>query len=146
MSDAADIRFLEHDADLGFEVAGDDLEHIWDRGARALVAVMTDAELVRPVEEVVLQVVAPDLTAAWIGSLTELLVRFEIDGLLLPRVTALAVRQDGTGVWVRFRARGEVFDPARHPEGTGIKAVTHHSAVLGQERDGRWRGRVLLDL
>jgi SHS2 domain-containing protein len=38
------------------------------------------------------------------------------------------------------------FDPARHAEGLDLKAVTWHQALLEEERDGRWKGRIIYDI
>ncbi len=146
MGDDPAIRYLEHDADLGFEVVGATLDEVWDRGARALVGVMTDVARVARDETVELEVTAPDRVAAWVASLAELLVAFELEGWLLPEIEALRIDEGADGVQVRFRARGERYDPARHPGDTAIKAVTHHGAGLDRDARGRWRGRVLLDL
>jgi len=146
MSEDPAIRYLEHDADLGFEVVGHDLTAIWDRGARALVGVMTDVDRISEQRTVSIEVAAPDLASLWVASLAELLFRFEVDGLLLPRVRGLVIHEAAAEMTARFLALGEPYDPDRHPGDAGIKAVTHHGAVLLRGTDGRWRGRVLLDL
>ncbi len=147
MTSGADhFRYLEHDADQGIEVEAGDLGSLWNLGAQALIGVMTDVTAVGADEERQIEVDAPDRTAAWVESLGELVFRFETEGLLLCRVDRVELREHDDGVRVRFRARGERYDPARHPAGTGVKAVTHHQASLEQCSDGRWRARVLLDL
>ncbi len=139
-------RYLEHEADLGFEVEGGSRTEIWDASARALCGVMTDPGRVEARTSVALRAGGVDLTAAWIESLSELLARFEIEGLLLPEVRSLTVSGSEGRVDVEFEAHGEPLDPLRHPADTGVKAVTHHDAQLERGADGRWRGRVLLDL
>ena len=140
------FRYLEHEADLGFEVEASSWTEIWDASARALCGVMTDLERVELRTTVTLRAEGVDLTAAWVESLTELLVRFEIDGLLLREVRSLAVSGGEGRVIAEFVAAGERMNPLRHPSDTGVKAVTHHDARLERGADGRWRGRVLLDL
>lgn len=142
----ADYRYLAHDADIGVEVEAADLAGIWDASARALVGLMTDPSTIRTSVGVPVEVIAQDAVSAWVESLTELLVRFDIDGLLLPAVTSFVAAEGAGEFRVSFVARGEPLDLDRHPVGTGIKAVTHHGALLGLEADGSWRGRLLLDL
>ncbi|MBI4705048.1 MAG: archease [Deltaproteobacteria bacterium] len=146
MGEPGEYRFLEHDADVGVAIRADDLESIWRLGARALCEVMTDPAAIRPLAELALEGSGPDLAAAWIESLGELLCRFEVDGLLLPHVDQVAVRQEGGEVRVTFRARGEPYDAARHPARAAVKAVTHHDAVLERAQGGGWRARALFDL
>jgi SHS2 domain-containing protein len=40
---------------------------------------------------------------------------------------------------------GESFDPARHPERTGVKAATYHQLRIVPVKDG-WEATVVLDL
>ena len=140
------FRYLEHDADLGFEVEAASWTGIWDVSARALCAVMTDLERIESRTVVTLRAEGIDLTAAWVESLAELLARFEIDGLLLREVRSLRVQVKDRHVVAEFTAAGERMNPLRHPPDASIKAVTHHDARLERDADGRWRGRVLLDL
>ncbi len=139
-------RYVEHDADLGIEVTGESLDEIWDLGARALMGGMTDPATIRPIERVPVRVEAADLTTAWVETLSELLFRFDVDGLLLVAVERPQFSEDGGGVTVTATACGERYDPARHPSEGGIKAVTHHGAELRRDGPQRWLGRVLLDL
>jgi SHS2 domain-containing protein len=140
------FRYLEHDADLGFEVEAASWTGVWDASARALCTVMTDLERIELRTVVNLRAEGIDLTAAWVESLSELLASFEIDGLLLREVRSLTVQAKEGHVVVEFTAAGERMNPLRHPSDASIKAVTHHDAQLERDADGRWRGRVLLDL
>ncbi len=142
----ATYRYVEHTADLGFEVEASDRRGVWDASARALCGVMTDPEGVEPATRVVLRAEGIDLTSAWVESLAELLVQFDLDGLLLSAVGDLEVRETEGATKVRFEALGEPLDTSRHVPETLIKAVTHHGARLERTADGRWKGRVLLDL
>ena len=139
------IRYLDHDADVGFEVEADGLAALWDLAARALVGVLTDADAVRTRAEQTVLVEAEDHAAALVESLSELLYRFEVDGMLFHGVDPCAFTETERGIRVRFTAKGEVYDRARHPEGSGVKAVTYHGALL-QRRGQRWYARVLLDV
>lgn len=142
----ATYRYLEHTADLGFEVEAEDRQGIWDASARALCGVMTDPDRVDAAARIAVRAEGIDLTAAWVESLAELLVHFDLDGLLLVAVRGLEIRETGEGVSVTFEALGEVLDPERHEPEAQVKAVTHHGAQLARGDDGRWKGRVLLDL
>jgi len=139
------IRYLDHDADLGFEVQSGDLAELWDRAARALTGVLTDPDCVRPKIRRTLEVEAPDPAALLVESLSELLLLFEVEGFLCRAVERFDLAGDDGPLRVRLVLCGELYDQERHPAGSGIKAVTYHGAVV-EQRDGRWFGRVLLDL
>ena len=139
------IHYLDHDADVGFEIEADGLAVVWDDAARALVGVLTDANTVCGRTTRIVQVEATDLAAALVESLAELLYRFEVDGMLFSRVEGCEVTETDDQVLVQFAARGEAFDRGRHPEGSGVKAVTYHGAVL-ERRGPVWYARVLLDV
>ncbi len=140
------IHYLDHDADVGFEVHAPDLPSLWDGCARALIGVMTDPDAVREVTSVEVEIESVDHVAALVDSLAELLYRFEVDGLLLPRIDRVDVHATDEDVRLGFRASGEALDPARHPHETGIKAVTYHGAVVERTADGGWFARILVDL
>jgi len=139
------IRYLDHDADVGFEIEADGLDLVWDLAARALVGVLTDPASVRARVEQSFRVEAADPTAALVESLSELLYRFDVDGMLLREVSRCAFTETDERIRVQFTARGEAYDRARHPEGSGVKAVTYHGAVLERRGQG-WYARVLLDV
>ncbi|MDP7111739.1 MAG: archease, partial [Myxococcota bacterium] len=101
------FRYLEHDADLGFEVEAASWTGVWDASARALCTVMTDLERIELRTVVNLRAEGIDLTAAWVESLSELLASFEIDGLLLREVRSLTVQAKEGHVVVEFTAAGE---------------------------------------
>jgi SHS2 domain-containing protein len=140
------IRYLDHDADVGFEVTGPDLDAVWQGCARALIGVMTDPEAVQLTTSLRLEIESLDLAAALVDSLGELLFRFDAEGLLLPAVDDLALTETADGVTARFRAHGEPLDPTRHEPETGVKAVTHHGATVEQRGGGEWFARILVDI
>ncbi len=140
-------HFLDHDADMGIAVTAGDLLGVWDQSACALADVMTDASALRRITEQRIEITAPDLTAAWVESLAELLFYFEAEGLLLCGVERLEVNTDEPDqVRIELVARGELYDEDRHVSRTAVKAVTHHDAELRELPGGGWSGRVLLDL
>ena len=140
------IRYLDHDADVGFEVAAATLESLWALAAQALIGVMTDVDRVESRCSRSFEVEAPDLAAALVESLSELLFHFEVEGLLLSHVDRLETAPTHDGCRVSFDASGQFHDPALHTVGSGVKAVTHHGAEVEQRPDGTWRAQVLLDL
>lgn len=142
---ASRLTPFEHDADEGFEAEAGTLAEIWDLCARGLLAVMTDPETVRREPRAWIEVEAVDRAELLVESLGELLYQFEVVGLLTAGVDQLELTETADNVRARFCLLGELHDPDRHPAGSGVKAVTHHDALLERTATG-WRARILLDL
>ncbi|RLI07306.1 protein archease [Candidatus Bathyarchaeota archaeon] len=140
------FEFLEHTADQYVRAYGPDLKAAFEEAAKGLFATMTDLSAVRPEEEVEVEVEGGDLKALLYNWLEALLVRFEIDGLLLSDFEVLEISGHGKGPYrLRARARGERFDPERHPQYVGVKAITYHLMEV-EEREGRVELKFLLDI
>ncbi|HHN73903.1 MAG TPA: archease [Acidobacteria bacterium] len=133
---------VEHTADAGFEVEAAGVESLFETAAAALFGMMADLSRVRiEGEPVTVRAEALDLPALLIAWLSELLSVAMSRGLVFG---AFEVQQLASG-WVVGRAWGEELDVERHRFRTEIKAVTHHDLLL-EQRDGRWHGRVIVDL
>jgi SHS2 domain-containing protein len=138
------LQFLEHTADVGFDVSADTLPELFERAAAGMfVLLLGDApappeamEQGREVHRIRLQAAEPALLlAAW---LRELLYLYESEGLrpVITEFRTLDERElDAMVTWARPSAA-----PLRE-----IKGVTYHQLYLRQERDG-WRGRVIFDV
>ena len=82
-----------------------------------------------------------DREALLVDWLNHLLYLFDIDGFLGRdfQVSALTAER------LKARVKGEIFDAARHPSKTAVKAATFHKLAIVPEADG-WRATVVLDL
>ncbi|MGH7467629.1 MAG: archease [Longimicrobiales bacterium] len=138
------LRYLEHTADLGFEIDADTLTDLFQCAAAGLFELLlgrqTASRAGTATETTVLtlhlQAEEPGLLlAAW---LRELLFWYETTGLRLARskFTVLTERElaaELTGVPAGRAARRE------------IKAVTYHQLFV-RPHDGAWRARVIFDV
>jgi SHS2 domain-containing protein len=133
---------LDHTADLGVRVEGSSAEEALARLVLAQTALLAGGGPVAAAREERIAVAAPDLVAAAVELLRELLYRFatarelvawcEVDGLGANRA---AIRV-GLGRW----------NPDLHREGVDLKAVTWHAAGFERDADGRWRAQVVFDI
>ena len=140
------FEFLEHTADQYVLAYGPDLKAAFEEAAKGLFATMTDLEAVRPEVAVELQVEGHDLKALLYNWLEALLVKFETESLLFRDFDVLELSGgDGKPYRLRAVARGEPFDPERHPQHVGVKAITYHLMEIKQE-PGRVELRFLLDI
>lgn len=96
---------------------------------------------VRPLAEVSIAVTGQDRLELLFNWLSELLVYFDADQLLLDQFEIRSI--DDTGL--QAVARGETFDPRRHETPYYVKAVTYHQMAIGPG-EGEWNGRVYFDI
>jgi SHS2 domain-containing protein len=78
------------------------------------------------------------LLTAW---LLELLFITEVEGLVFRRFEV----QEASPTRLVAVAHGEPLDPARHPKGAVVKAVTRHHLQV-KPSEGGYRVRVILDI
>ena len=140
------FEFLEHTADQYVRAYGPNMKAAFEEAAKGLFATMTDISRIEPVEEVEVEVSGEDLKALLYNWLEALLVKFDVEGLLLSDFEVLELSGgDGKPYGLRARARGERFNPEKHPQHVGVKGVTYHLMKI-DKRPGRVELRFLLDI
>ena len=122
-------------------VFGVDLRELFAHAAWGLLDLMTDAERIRPNDSRHLSVEAIDLEDLMVRWLGDLLYLYDTDRFLTTNVTFKALEPTS----LRATLRGEIFDAARHPIDTEIKAVTYHQVAVGRLETG-WQARVIFDI
>jgi len=137
----APYRQLAHTADVAWRIRGDSLSELFENAGGALVATLTDRRFLRGAEVRDLTVEAPDLEGLLVDWLNHLLYLFDVEGFLGREFKVLAL----TPQRLQAKVRGEIFDPGRHPEKTGVKAATYHHLEIKRTRRG-WQATVILDL
>jgi SHS2 domain-containing protein len=120
------FEFLEHTADSYVAAYGKDLKEAFESAALAMFEVMTNVKDVKPEIEDRVEVHASDEYALLYSWLEALLVKFDTSGLLLSRFKIEQITKDNEGFALNATVWGEKFDPKRHPQKVGVKAVTYH--------------------
>jgi len=120
------FEFLEHTADAYIAAYGKTLEEAFENAALATFEVMTDIEKVKPNIEDTVEVEAQDEYALLYNWLEELLIRFETTENLYSRFRVLNIEKTPSGFKLKAKIWGEQFNPEKHPQKVGIKAVTYH--------------------
>lgn len=141
MSSGKKFRFLNHTADLGILVYGEDRKELFTNAAEAFFSIITDLFRVRENTERIVRVESPHLEDLMVQWLAELLYMHDVDGLLFKK---FSIDELDSGV-LKARVRGEPFDESRHVIKTQIKAVTYHQIQVRKEK-GTWKARVIFDL
>ncbi|MDH7558253.1 MAG: archease [Candidatus Bathyarchaeota archaeon] len=120
------FEFLEHTADAYIAAYGKDLAEAFENAALALFEVMTDVEKVNPQIEDYVEVSAEDEYALLYSWLEALLIKFETNGILYSKFKILELDKTPSGFQLKAKIWGEKYNPQKHPQKVGVKAVTYH--------------------
>jgi SHS2 domain-containing protein len=139
------FEFLEHTADVYVAAYGRDLAEAFENAALAMFETMTDTENVEPKIEETVQVEGHDMQALLYNWLEELLVRFEVKDRLYSRFKIQKLQESKKGFRLGAKVYGEPFEPERHRQKVGVKAVTYHLMEI-QEDPERVTAKFILDI
>lgn len=135
MPEKRNYKFLEHMADAYIAAYGRDLAEAFENAAAAMFEVMTDIEKINPKIEDYVEVEAVDEHALLYNWLEELLVKSEINGILYSKFEVSEVARMADGFRLKAKIWGERFNPKKHPQKVGVKAVTYHQMEIIKETD-----------
>jgi len=130
------FEFLEHTADAYVAAYGKDLAEAFESAAAAMFEVMTNVTRVNPAVEDHVEVVAEDEYALLYSWLEALLVKSDVNGMLFSRFQILGLDKISEGFGLQARIWGEKFDPSKHLQKVGVKAVTYHRMEIVKGPDG----------
>lgn len=134
-------EILDHTADIGLIVYGDDLKSLFENAGEAFFRLITDWRRVRNRVERKINLRAESLERLMVDWLSELLYLHEVENLLFKEFKIKSIHEDGLEAMVR----GEPFQEGIHVIKTEVKAVTYHQIEVKQKA-GQWRARIILDL
>lgn len=131
------FEFLEHTADAYVAAYGSSLAEAFENAALAMFEVMTDTSKVKPEIEEEVSVEAEDEQALLYSWLEDLLVRFDVSGRVYSRFKVNELNRNSGGK-LRLKAKvwGEPFNPEKHPQKVGVKAITYHRMEIIKQPDG----------
>ena len=124
------FEFLEHTADVYVAAYGKTLEEAFENAALATFETMTDTKKVEPKVEDKIEVEGHDEQSLLYNWLEELIVKFETTEDLYSRFEISSIRKGPNGLKMKARIWGEHFNPNKHPQKVGIKAVTYHQMEI----------------
>ena len=135
------FEVLDHTADIGIIVHGEDLKALFENAGEAFFHLITDLRKVKRRVERQIDIRGESLDRLMVDWLSELLYLHDVENLLFRGFKVESVGEDG----LKAIAKGEPFQEGIHVIKTGVKAVTYHQISVRQE-NGRWRAQVILDL
>ena len=137
---AGKFEFLEHTADVYIRAHGKTMEEAYENAALSMFEVMTDTDKIAQTQEETLEVEAEDQYALLYNWLEALLVKFETENMLYSKFQITNWKETDENFKFKAKIWGEKFDPQKHPQKVGVKAVTYHRMVIIREID-----RVILE-
>lgn len=139
------FRFLEHSSDVYVEAWGESLEEAFEQAAAAMFEAMTDLKRVEPKLEVKVSAEGLDEQELLYSWLENLLVKYEVEGLIFSKFRVERIRREGEALKVEGYAYGEPLNLEKHHSKVEVKAVTYHMMEI-EKKDGGCRVRVLFDI
>ncbi len=139
------FEFLEHTADAYIAAYGKTLEEAFENAAYATFEVMTTAEKIKPRIEEKVEVEGHDLQALLYNWLETLLIRFDTTGKLYSRFKISVIAKTTEGYKLEAKIWGENFNPQRHLQKVGVKAVTYHRMEI-VEKPEQFTLKFILDI
>ena len=126
MAEKRGFEFLEHTADVYIAAYGEDLPEAFGNAALAMFDVMTEVEKIDPDVEDRVEVTGEDEFALLYNWLEALLVKFDVNEMLYSKFEVWNLGQIQDQLVLKARIWGEKFDPNKHLQKVGVKAVTYH--------------------
>jgi SHS2 domain-containing protein len=145
LDDKKGYEFLEHTADAYIAAYGKDLAEAFENAAAAMFDVMTEVENVRSKVEDSVEVEGEDEYSLLYSWLEALLIKSETNRMLYSKFRILRIGKSANGFRLEARIWGENFNPKRHLQKVGVKAVTYHRMEIVKE-PGRVTLKFILDI
>lgn len=123
---AKKFELLEHTADVYIAAYGKSLAEAFENAAFAMFDVMTEVEKINPNLKETFEVTAEDEYALLYSWLESLLVKFETEGKLFSKFKILDISKTSDGFQLKAETWGEKFNPKKHLQKVGVKAITYH--------------------
>ncbi len=138
------FEYLDHTADIGVRGIGKTVEEAFCEAARAIFNLMVDLEEIVPEKAIHVTVEARQLDLLLVEWLSTLLVKKDLEGLLLSRFH-VELREMENGFSLRGVGWGEPLDLKRHQPKTEVKGVTY-AGLRVQKEDERWLAQCVVDI
>jgi len=120
------FEFLEHTADVYIASYGKTMEEAFENAAIAMFEVMTDTQKVKSTLEDSILVKGKDELELLYNWLEILIVNFEVKNRLYSKFKILSLKKNLGFFTLSAKIWGEIFDPKKHVQKVGVKAITYH--------------------
>lgn len=137
------FEVFEHTADVGIRANGKDKNKAFEFAACGMFSIISDLDKISWVGEYEIKCEAIDLEQLLVDWLSELLYIHAVNQVMFSGFK-VDIEKDEEGWKLIASAKGETYNPQKHPYHTEIKAVTHHILKIEKKKD--WNLQVLFDI
>jgi tRNA nucleotidyltransferase (CCA-adding enzyme) len=130
-----------HGADIGVRGIGRTLEEAFENAALALVAVITDPEIVRPERQVHVQCSAPDTETLLLDWLNAIVFEIATKDMIFGKF-----RVQTEGATLHGTLYGEDIDTERHAPAVEVKGATYTALRVEHLSNGLWLAQCVVDV
>lgn len=127
------FEILDHTADAYIRANGTTMQEAYENAALAMFETMTDSGKITQIQEETVEVEAEDQYALLYNWLEALLIKFETQNMLYSKFQISDWKENAETFKFTAKIWGEKFDPKKHPQKVGVKAVTYHRMVVIRE-------------
>lgn len=145
LSKKTKFKFLEHRADVYIAAYGKTLEEAFENAALATFETMTETRKVKPKLEETVEVEGFDEKALLYNWLETLLVKFDTTEMLYSKFEIEPIKRTEKGFRLKAKIQGETFNPEKHPQKVGVKAVTYHRMEI-TKKPNKTTVKLILDV
>ena len=135
-------EYLEHTADMGLVVRGENLSELLTHAAQGLFETIAVVETIDETVSVEVHLTADGVEELFVAWLDELIFLHETEEVFFKRASV----QQCSETEISATAYGEPTNFDKHEVYTEIKSVTYHQLRVVQQADGRWFAQVIFDL
>ena len=135
-------EYLEHTADMGLLVNGNDLSELLKNAAQGLFETMAVVETIDETTATEIHLTAESVEELFVTWLDELIFRHETEEIFFKRAD---IRQCSE-TELSAKVYGEPVNFEKHAVYTEIKSVTYHQLEVRRKTDGSWSAQVIFDL
>jgi SHS2 domain-containing protein len=140
-----EFEFLEHTADAYIAAYGKNIAEAFENAALAMFETMTNTKAIKPINEKTVTAKGADKQALLYDWLERLLVIFEVERMLFSKFKIHKMQQGKDGFRLEAKVYGEPYEPERHKQKVGVKAVTYHRMEI-KEAPGKAVLKFILDI
>ena len=134
-------ELIDHTADIGFRVFGQDHSELFQNAGYALFDVITDISRVSPLVMRRFSLQRNCMEELLVEWLSNLLYVFDTEQLLFCNFQVSKICDTG----LEAEAAGELYSEDLHPIKTVVKAITYHCLNIAN-RNGVWQATTILDI
>ena len=132
---------IDHTADVGIAIYGEDIRQLFYNAALALFSLITDIQSIRGKLPHRVEITSDNRDSLLVEWLNELIYLFDAEHFLFNRFEFETLDNNQ----LKATCYGEKLDPIRHSIKTEVKAATYHLLEIVRDNKG-YRAQVIFDI